>query len=288
MMFNRLGDDVTPVGASGIYRGTVRHRRRRPKPHAFWMRTYHVLVDIDDLPRLDRDIVGFGYNRRAFTTFYDRDHFGPTDRPVREKITDWLAARDLTLPPGRLSVLTNLRVAGHVFNPVSWWFAFDSDGDLAMVLAEVSNTFGDHHVYVLDNLARQPGDVVLRAGAPKVFHVSPFLPIEGLNYRFTLQPPGETVLVHMDVDDHLGKIFDATQTGRRHALTSGELWRAMLRHPFTPLMTVLAIHGHALRLLIKRTPFHRRPEPPDDGFDRPTTAPPDTHPASNNRRRPAA
>lgn len=273
---------------SGIYRGTVRHRRLRPRPHRFRLSTYHVLLDVAELDELDRLIAGFGYNRRAATTFHDRDHFGPSDEPIRDKIAAWLERRGLALPGGPLRVLTSLRVAGHVFNPVSWWFAYDPNGRLAMVLAEVNNTFGDHHVYVLDDLGTSVGgDGIVRARASKVLHVSPFLPIDDLSYRFTIRPPGERVLVHMEVDDADGKIFDATQAGTFSPLSTTTLWRAMLRHPVAPLVTVIAIHWHAARLAFKRTPFHRRPTPADDGF---APAAPRTTPAGADRRdrRPAA
>lgn len=273
----------SPSDTSAIYRGTVRHRRRRPRPHTFRMSTYHVLVDVDELGELDRCVRGFGYNRRALTTFYDRDHFGLLDLPVRDKISGWLERQGRSLPAGRLTVLTNLRVAGYVFNPVSWWFCYDLNDNLVMVLAEVNNTFGDHHVYILDDLATD--GAVVRAAATKVFHVSPFLPITPLEYRFTVQPPGDHVMVHMDVDDRDGKLFDATQRGVRQPFTTAVLWRMMARHPLAPLMTIGAIHWHAIRLALKRVPFHRRPVPVDDGFDRP---PGRRRPGSPQRRGPSS
>lgn len=252
---------------SAIYVGTVRHRRRRPRAHALRVRGYHVLIDIDELERLEAEVSGFGYRRRALTRFRDVDHFGPVDRPVREKLEAWLAQQDVDLPAGPLRVLTNLRVLGHVFNPVSWWFAHDPDGRLALVVAEVNSTFGDAHGYVLDDLV-QDSDGLLRAEATKVLHVSPFLPVSPLRYRFTILPPGERVLVHMDVDDDEGKVLDATQDGRRRPLDARTLRRVLLRHPLMPLVTILLIHWHALRLWAKRVPFHRRPVPPPDGFER--------------------
>lgn len=262
-----VGTQGAPPMASALYVGWVQHRRLRPRRHDLRVRGYHVLVDVDELDRLERDVRGFGHRRRALTRFRDRDHFGPSDAPVRGKVERWLAAQGRTLPSGPLRVLTNLRVLGHVFNPVSWWFAHEPDGTLAMVIAEVNNTFGESHVYVLDDLERLASGAV-RAEAVKAFHVSPFLPIAPLTYRFTVLPPAERVLVHMEVADGQGRVLDATQAGHRVPLTSASLLRTLLRHPVMPLVTVLLIHLHALRLWAKRVPFHRKPVPPADGFER--------------------
>lgn len=248
-----------------MYVGEVRHRRRRPTTHAFRYRTYHALLDVDELGRLDREVPGFGYNRRNVTGFRDRDHLGPVELPVREKLQRWLAARGVDLPGGRVQVLTNLRVFGHVFDPVSWWFCHGPDGRLAFVVAEVNNTFGDSHCYLLDDLERR-SDGSVRAAASKRFHVSPFLPIDGLDYRFTFVVTSDRIVAHMDVLDADGKLFDATQSGRRVPLRAATLARTLVTHPLMTLRTVVLIHLQALRLAAKRVPFHPRPIPPDDGF----------------------
>ena len=250
--------------ASALYVGTVRHRRYRPRHHALRYRTYHALIDVDELPLLDRQVRGFGYRRAALTTFHDVDHFGPLDLPVREKLRRWLADRDVVLPDGPVRVLTNLRVLGHVFNPVSWWFCHEPDGRLALIVAEVNNTFGESHSYLLDDLERV-GDVV-RARDTKVFHVSPFLPIEGLAYRFTFVLRPERLTVQMDVDGPDGKVLDATQDGRRRDLEA--VTRVLVTHPLMTLHTVAAIHWQAVKLWIKRVGFHRKPPPPPDGYPR--------------------
>jgi uncharacterized protein len=259
--------------ASGLYVGTVRHRRHRPTATAFRYRTYHALLDVDELPALDREVAWFGYNRRAVAGFRDRDHLGPSDLPVREKLRRWLAGQGVELPTGPVRVLANLRVLGHVFDPVSWWFCHDADGGLALVVAEVRNTFGESHCYLLDELTRGD-DGLLRADAAKRFHVSPFLPIDGLTYAFAFAPPAvdpvgddDQVVVHIDVDDPQGRIFDATQTGRRAPFTTASLRRVLLRNPLLPLRTVLLIHAQAVRLWWRRVPFHRKPAAPRDGYD---------------------
>jgi uncharacterized protein len=258
---------------SGIYVGSVHHRRHLPHVNAFRYGVYWTLIDVDELAELDASVRGFGYRRPAVTSFRDTDHFGPADVPVRLKLQRWLADRDLELPAGRVQVLTSLRVLGHVFNPVSWWYCYDADDRLALVVAEVDNTFGESHSYVLDLEHRPDGTV--RATADKVFHVSPFLEVEGLRYRFTLRPPADRVRVRMDVrritdpgaevgGDEL--VLTATQEGRRVAFTGRHLASTLLRYPLVTLRTIYLIHRQAIRLWRARTPFHRKPTAPDDGY----------------------
>lgn len=254
----------------------VRHRRHRPATHRVGLSTFHVLVDVDELPLLDRETLGFGHNRRALIAVHDDDHLnGPRagsatasdGTTLRARAEALLRERGFALPPGPLLLLCHPRVFGHVFNPVSWWFAHDAAGELALVLAEVSNTFGDRVVYVLDTL--EPGSQgTVRATTTKTLHVSPFLPVDDLTYHFVIQPPGETpgtrVLVHMEVEDAQGTVLDATQDARLVPFTSARLMRLMLRFPLVSLRSMAHIHVHALRLWRKRVPFHRRPVPPAD------------------------
>ena len=254
----------------------VRHRRHRPATHRVGLSTFHVLVDVDELPRLDREVLGFGHNRRAPVAVHDDDHlYGPRTGSVaapdgttlRARAETLLRERGIALPAGPLLLLCHPRVFGHVFNPVSWWFAHDAVGGLALVLAEVSNTFGDRVVYVLDTL--EPGaQGTVRATTTKTLHVSPFLPVDGLTYHFVIRPPGDTpgtrVLVHMEVEDAQGTVLDATQDARLVPFTSARLMRLMLRFPLVSLRSMAHIHVHALRLWRKRVPFHRRPVPPAD------------------------
>jgi uncharacterized protein len=251
---------------SALYVGTVRHRRHRPVGNEFRYPTYHVLLDLDELEELDRRVVGFGHNRAAVTSLHDVDHLGPLHLPLREKLARWLDAQGVALPDGPVRLLTGLRVLGYGFNPVSWWFCHHADGRLALVVAEVRNTFGDSYSYLLDDLEHR-ADGTVRTRASKVFHVSPFLGIEGLEYGFVFHPPDDgRALVHMTVSDRHGVVLDATQDGRRHELTSAGLWRALLRHPHLPLRTIVLIHRQALRLWWRRAGFHRRPAPPDNAY----------------------
>ncbi len=252
---------------SGLFVGTVRHRRHRPRGNAFRYGVYHVLLDLDEVADLDRTVVGFGHNRPAVTSLHDTDHLGPLDAPLRDKLAGWLDGQGVALPDGPVRLLTGLRVLGYAFNPVSWWFCHHPDGRLAFVVAEVANTFGESHSYLLDDLEHRP-DGTVRARAAKAFHVSPFLGLEDHDYEFVFRVSPERILVHMDVADGEGVVLDATQDGRRRDLTSTGLWRALLTHPHLPLRTIVLIHRQALRLWWRRVPFHRKPTPPADGYPR--------------------
>ncbi len=266
------GPDATRLApGTALYVGTIRHRRLRPRKHRLQYRVWHLLLDVDQVHRLHEDVKGFGHNRRAIVEFRDTDHFGPVDRPVREKLEDFLAGRGIELPAGRVLVLTYPRVLGHVFNPVSFWYCHDQSGRLALVVAEVNNTFGDSYSYVLEDL-RDNGGGALVGEADKALHVSPFLPRDDHRYRFTLRPPtnaiGQTLAVQLDVHEpHGGRILDATLVEQRVALTTRSLRRVLWTHPLLTLHTVAAIHWQALRIWLgRKARFHRRPDPLPNGY----------------------
>lgn len=251
-------------GGSALYVGTVRHRRREPKAHEFRYRTYQVLVDLAETEELARRIPWLGYNGIGLTSFHDTDYLGSRRAPVREKLADWLASRGSELGDDRVLLLTNLRVLGHVFNPVSYYYCLRTDGSLRRVVAEVNNTFGDTLCYGLDDL--RPRGRAFTASARKRLHVSPFIGMEDITYEWTLTSPDQRLTVHIDEIRGDRKFFDATLQMERRPLTSSSLARVMLRHPLTPLHTVARIHWQALKLWKKGVPIHRRPSPPENGL----------------------
>lgn len=253
------------MSGSALYVGTVRHRRREPARHEFRYRTYQVLLDLDEIGLLARRIPWMGYNGAGLTSFHDTDHLGARHAPVREKLAAWLDARGVALGDDRVLLLTNLRVLGHVFNPVSYFFCLAPDGSLRRVIAEVNNTFGDTLCYLLEDL-RPRGRRAFAASSRKRLHVSPFIGMEDISYEWLLTPPGPRLTVHIDETRRGDKFFDATLDMERRPLTSRTLAAAMLRHPLTPLHTVLRIHWQAVKLWWKRVPVHRRPPPPKNGL----------------------
>ena len=235
---------------SALYTGTVMHARRSPHDNVFSYPVYMALLDLDELPELDRRLRLFGWNRRAVTSFHDADHLG---------IRALLAASGIDLGvDGSIQVLTNLRVLGYVFNPVSFWWCRRGDGSLACIVAEVNNTFGETHPYVLHPATGTESGGRAVFETDKRLHVSPFMPMDQA-YTWWFSEPGEQLSVRMDVHEVGSPDFHATLTARRVPLTSATLRSALFRYPLMPARVLALIHWQAVRLWLKRTPFYRKP-----------------------------
>jgi uncharacterized protein len=168
---------------SGIYEGWVMHRRLRPRVHRFKYRVFSVLLDLDELPALDRGSRLFGWNRRALFSFHDRDHGPAGCRDLRGWLDGLLAGAGLP-PGGAKRVLCYPRILGHVFNPLSVWFCDDEAGALKAIIYEVHNTYDEGHAYVLP----VHGEGTTRQETEKDFYVSPFL-TKNCRYHFRIAPP---------------------------------------------------------------------------------------------------
>ncbi len=247
------------VGA-GIYVGSLRHRRFSPVPHAFTYPVFMVLLDVDRLGELMATSRLTSWNRFNWATFDDRDHLGDPSRPLRERLADDAARRGVALPEGRILLLTHLRYLGYCFNPVSFFYCFDADDHLQLVLAEVNNTFGGSQTYWV-----RPHD-----RAPKSLYVSPFLQMD-LEYVFDFATPGESLVAHMETRNAGGTLVDATLRLDRRAWTAHEIRRALMRHPVMTVSVIAGIHWEALRLWWKGVPIVPRPSPDGTIEERRTT-----------------
>ena len=247
-----------------LFLGQVMHRRLRPAVNAFVYPVFYVHLPLRNLAAANCGI--FSLERANLLSFYQRDH-GPRDgSPLLPWVQQLL--REHGLPDdGEITLQTFPRVCGIVFNPVSFWFCERRSGDLAAVLAEVSNTFGEHHHYLLahaDGRNIADGEVLER---DKVFHVSPFMAVAG-HYRFRFRAKAGRAdapawrLATIDHADAAGDLLHTALSGRARPLASGPLLRAFLGYPLLTLAVVVRIHWQALRLWLKRVPFHSKPEPP--------------------------
>jgi DUF1365 family protein len=233
--------------ASGLYVGSVFHRRLTPRPHRFRYRLYWLLIDLDELPRLDAEFNLFAHNRRALFSLHDRDHGDGAARSLRAQAEALLAESGVDLDGGAIRLLCMPRTFGHVFNPLSIYFCYARGGALAALIYEVHNTFGERHSYVLP---ATPGPGGVLQSCAKAFFVSPFLPM-GLHYEFRVSPPGEKIVVAIRVSDGDGVVLRAGLTAQRRELSDGALLRAGLAVPAIGIKTMAAIHWEAVRLWLK-------------------------------------
>ena len=235
---------------SGVFAGTLRHRRFTPVTHEFSYRVWMALLDIDRIPELMRVSRLTSWNRLNWVSFDDRDHLGDPSAPLRERVLADASKHDITVPEGPIFLLTNLRFLGYCFNPVSFFYCFDNAWALRRVLAEVNNTFGGSHTYWL----RPDADArTFRSTAAKSLYVSPFMPVD-LEYHFALTPPAHSLVAHMDTRRDGCVTFDATLALERRPWTAAAIARQLLRQPAMTASVIAAIHWQALQLWLKGTP----------------------------------
>ncbi|WP_433274738.1 DUF1365 domain-containing protein [Actinosynnema sp. CS-041913] len=229
-----------------LYEVEIGHVRRERPARAFRHRAYLWLVDLDALPRLP-------WWLRPFARFEARDHLGSPERTIRRNVDAWLAERDVDLGGGRITMLANARLLGHVFNPLSLFWCHRASGELECVIAEVHNTYGERHAYLL-----RP-DEAGRARVAKEFSVSPFLETSG-QYVMRVPEPAGGLSVTIALRQGGATPFSATMTGRRLPATPRELARLLVRRPLMTYRVSGLIRRHGIALWARRVPVVPRSE----------------------------
>jgi DUF1365 family protein len=242
---------------SAIYEGTIRHRRFAVRAHEM---SHHLALLYLDLGELDGLLDGrLIAGRPGLVRFRRGDYLGDPHVGLADAVRMLLERRTGSAPTGPIRLLTHLRMFGHCFNPVSFYYCFTPSEQLDAVVAEVTSTpWGERHAYVLE---RSGEGAVLAAGFPKALHVSPFM---GMEQRYTMRvsSPGQTLAVSVESHELGALAFDATLALRRAPLSSRGLARLTARYPAATLRVLALIYGHALALKLKGVPLHPRPEEP--------------------------
>jgi len=245
---------------SRLYIGAVRHRRFHPVPHAFRYPLFMLYLDLAELPVVFDGRWLWSARRPAPAWFRRADYLGDAAVPLADAVRNTVSAHGGKPPTGPIRMLTHLRYFGYVQNPVTLYYCFDTDDrSVDTIVAEITNTpWGERHAYVLtreDNLGKNG---VQRFRFEKAFHVSPFMAMDH-QYDWRFNEPGRRLVVHMENRQAGSKIFDATLALRREAMTGRALASALARYPWITARVALGIYWQALRLGIKRVPFHTHP-----------------------------
>ncbi|QWE02438.1 DUF1365 domain-containing protein [Polynucleobacter sp. JS-JIR-II-b4] len=248
--------------------GVVKHQRLRPAKNAFGYGVFTISIPMRGRsanPNLLSQN-GLSDNRWGLCAFFDKDH-GLGESNSLAWIEKILADNHVQHVDGEIWLQTFPRVLGYVFNPVSFWICTRADGKVQAVLAEVNNTFGERHCYLLH---KDSGEV-LRSGetlsSKKVFHVSPFCAVRG-DYHFRFLFPqdsnsGKNNVCRIELHEDGQPLINTSISGTSRPLSRTNIMLALLRYPLMSLGVVFRIHWQALKLWVKGVPFHSKPKPPE-------------------------
>jgi cyclopropane-fatty-acyl-phospholipid synthase len=248
---------------NAIYEGDVFHSRVGSVNHSFKYPVYFYRFDVDQLSTLSQSVRPFSHNSWNVVSVYDRDYLDRSSLPLRSKVENWLEKAGSSFKPKRIELVSSARFFGYVFNPVSFFYCYDQTDSLSAILAEVSNTFGERHLYVASDLKpSEKGEF-----APtfkKLFHVSPFYARDG-EYRFRFTRPDQNYFMRIDLYRDNQLALRGQMNGKALEFSGREILRTLARYPLTAALTMPRILWQAAKLYFgKRLPVYTKPNPQSD------------------------
>jgi|TARA_B110000211_G_scaffold204629_1_gene238251 DUF1365 family protein len=237
---------------SCIYNGIVTHQRFKPIKHSLKYKTFSLLVDLDELESLDKDISIFSLNRFNIFSFYTKDHGERDGSSIKEWILKTISKFNISNNITKIKLLCYPRIFGYVFNPLSIFYCYENN-NLRAIFYEVKNTFNEQHTYIFkiknyENIEQK---------CKKKFYVSPFMDMETF-YNFKLLDPKEKLSVFIKQTDNKETILTATQTGDRKEFSFKQLASNFFKYPFMTIKIIGSIHYEALLLWKKGAIYRKR------------------------------
>jgi DUF1365 family protein len=255
---------------SGLYECNVMHHRFAPRSHRFAYRIFMLAMDLDELGSVAKGNPLLSINSRNLYSFRESDYLPTAERlhngdtkgngtdgtDLKSRVLGYLSERGVEIPGGRIVLVTLPRVAGYMFNPVSFYFCYDQAGKPAAAIAEVTNTFREMKPYFLGTgrASEQTGETTFECRLPKFFYVSPFSDVD-VDFDFHIRDLGESLSIRIDDFKGEDRTLTSTLTGRRRPLTAARLAWCTVKYPLITLKIIALIHVHALILHLKRVPF---------------------------------
>ena len=243
---------------SCIYVGQVRHRRFTPHEHTFNYRMFMMYLDLDELPDLFSRFWLWSYQGKNIASFQRDYYYGDRETSLQEVVRQLVEDKTGSKPAGPIRLFTHMRYFGYQFNPVSFYYCFNSDGKtLHSIVSEINNTpWNEKYCYVhkIDPESKHH----FRFEFDKQFHVSPFNSMNQ-HYDWRFDVPDNSINTHMSVLEKGSKSFDATMTMKREEINSLSLAKCLLRFPLMTMSVVARIYYQAFRLWLKRTPVYDHP-----------------------------
>jgi len=229
---------------SHLVRGKVRHRRNRPFVYALKHDVFYFALDLAELDVVTRRVRLVHRNRRGIFALRDADHWVPPSADLEASVQAHLRSEGFDPDGWRITMVTNLRMFGHVFNPATFYLCRNAAGEMAAILVEVHNTYGDRIIYTL-----RPDihGTVHTASMPKEMYVSPFISMDS-SYVLRVRDEADRLQIVINQSEHGEPTLQASLSLTRLPLTDANLVRMLVRYPLVTLKTIGMIHWHAFRL----------------------------------------
>lgn len=221
-------------------------------------------ADLDELPQIHRQLRLLSHNRGNLYSLREADYFpSGAAGDLKSRVVSYLRENGIHLSAsGKVRLLTLPRTLGYIFNPISIYFCSNADDLPVCAIAEVGNTFGEKKLFLLPLRPDERHPARFRVRVPKEYYVSPFSDLD-ISFDFDCVLPQERLQVHIEDWDRDGKLLISHLRGRRVPLTDYQLARFAIKFPALTLKVITLIHWHALRLALKRVPWHRKAEAPE-------------------------
>jgi cyclopropane-fatty-acyl-phospholipid synthase len=246
---------------SCIFTGYVQHERLKPVTHRLNYPLYVYCFDLDELAELDRSLPLFGYNRFRPSSIYDEDYLDDGPGTIREKLLRFLEPEGYADDVSTVMLITSARYFNYVFNPVSFYYCFSGEDTLVCTVAEVSNTFGERHVYIPRRTDNNTSGFPARFTAPKAFHVSPFNDMTG-TYEFLFADIRKELKIRINLYRDNELAFYGELSGDPLPLTASGQAKLLFKHPMVPHLTVPRIYWEAAKLyFLRKLSYHPKPVP---------------------------